>query len=562
MNRGYMGKAMVVSLNKITAVRTYNRVWEQWRLYKEELRVRLAQEQDPDIRVELTNKIDYMEKTDMAVVISDSEGDVERFAKFSVENSEQVDILPHHQRFKKQKLAEDFKNADHPLRIVFVCAMWMTGFDAPCLSTIYLDRLLKGHTLMQTIARANRVYGDKINGLIVDYASTMRALTAALKIYAREDSSGYALGDPPIGDKSDLVQSLRKKLAETEAFCREQGIDVQDLQARLATEQDKLRQEELLQPAINALVAYDDLKLNALLLTSEVSRYYKAILPDTSEREFTLPVYLYRLLKDGIYRTMRPTGFQEILGRATTLVRESLEVQPVEERLSAETLTPRGGFDLRDINLNALESSLRSGQRHIKAEQLRQLLYERIQRLIQVNPHRVKHIEKLGRAFDRYNEGCANFASDPQLVNPQAKITQFSSIQTGRDQVLDAYDDALVELTDDVVQEEQRSTQEGLSEEELTIFDLLAADVLLARDDHAQVKKVACDLLAALRSTFNVIDWQKKPVTLGRAYSIIEDGLFELPQPTYRQEVSEQKCSTMFLYIQERYKNDGTTSAA
>ncbi len=281
------------------------------------MRARLAQERDPDIKVELTNKIDYMEKTDMAVVVSASEGDVERFAKFSAESGEQVDIVPHHQRFKSQNLAEDFKNTDHLLRIVFVCAMWMTGFDVPCLSTIYLDRLLKGHTLMQTIARANRVYGDKINGLIVDYASTMRSLTAALAVYAREDSSGYSLGDPPIGNKSDLVQILRKKLIETEEFCREQGIDVQDLLVRLATEQDKLRQEDLIQPAINALVAYDDLKLNALLLTSEVGRHYKAILPDASEREFTLPVYLFRLIKEGIYRTLRPTGFKEILGRAT-----------------------------------------------------------------------------------------------------------------------------------------------------------------------------------------------------------------------------------------------------
>jgi type I restriction enzyme R subunit len=171
-------------------------------------------------------------------------------------------------------------------------------------------------------------------------------------------------------------------------------------------------------------------------------------------------------------------------------------------------------------------------------------------------------MEKLERAIDRYNEGCANFASDPQLVNPQEKITRLSSSEARRDKWLDIYDGALVELTDDVAKEEQRSTQEGLSEEELAIFDLLATDAPLSKDDHVQVKKVARDLLAALRPTFNVIDWQKKPVTLGRAYGIIEDELFKLPQPTYRQEVSEQKCGMMFLYVQERYKNDGTTSVA
>src|SRR5450755_3143343 len=272
MDRGYLGKALVVSINKITAVRTYNRVREQWLLYAEELQAQLAQESDPEVRVALSNKIAYMEQTEMAVVVSASEGDVERCAKFSAEQGEQVDIAFHHQRFREHDLAEEFKNDAHPLRIAFVCAMWMTGFDVPCLSTIYLDRLLKGHTLMQTIARANRVFQDKINGLIVDYAGTIAALTQALAIYAREDSSGYKEGDRPIGDKSDLVQALREKLAQTERFCRDQGIDTQDILTKLAAEQDRQRQEHLIQPIVNALLANDEIKMQTLLLTSEVSK--------------------------------------------------------------------------------------------------------------------------------------------------------------------------------------------------------------------------------------------------------------------------------------------------
>ena len=76
-----------------------------------------------------------------------------------------------------------FKNADDPLRIVFVCAMWITGFDVPSCSTMYLDKPMKNHTLMQTIARANRVWKDKQNGLIVDYVGIFRNLQKALAIY-------------------------------------------------------------------------------------------------------------------------------------------------------------------------------------------------------------------------------------------------------------------------------------------------------------------------------------------------------------------------------------------
>ncbi|MDQ2906353.1 MAG: type I restriction endonuclease subunit R [Chloroflexota bacterium] len=561
MNRGYMGKAMVVSINKITAVRTYNRVREQWQRYQEELRAQLSLESDPAVRVELAHKINYMERTEMAVVVSPADGDTERFARFSQETGEQIEIATHHQRFKKEKLAENFKDPEHVLRIVFVCAMWITGFDVPPLSTIYLDRPLKGHTLMQAIARANRVYQDKINGLIVDYASTIRALIAALVVYAREDSSGYREGDRPIGDKSDLVQALRDKLAETAQFCRDQGINVQDLLPKLAAERDKQQQQDRLWPTIDKLVAYDDIKLRALLLTSEVSKLYKAILPDAAEREFTLPVHLYMLIKDGIYKTMRPTGFRETLGRVTRLVRESLEVHQPEERLSADTLAPRGSFDLRDIDLNALNTNLRSGHRHIKAEQMRNLLYERIRRMIEVNPSRVKYMEKLDRAIDRYNEGCANFASDPRLLNPQEKVTQLPSLAAQQDQLQDEYTNALVELTGEIAQEEQRSQQEEVSEEELAIFDQLALNVSLSQEEHTQVKQIARTLLAALLPTFSVPDWQKKSQTFSRVRITIEDELLNLPA-IYSQELANQKCDDLFLYVQERYSNDGSASVA
>ena len=76
---------------------------------------------------------------------------------------------------EKRELDKEFKDADKPLRIVFVCAMWLTGFDVKCLSNIYLDKPLKAHTLMQTIARANRVFEGKSNGLIIDYIGVIPA---------------------------------------------------------------------------------------------------------------------------------------------------------------------------------------------------------------------------------------------------------------------------------------------------------------------------------------------------------------------------------------------------
>ena len=97
------------------------------------------------------------------------------------------------------------RTPNDPLRLVFVCAMWLTGFDAPSCSTIYLDKPMRNHTLMQTIARANRVFPGKHSGLIVDYANVFASLEKALAIYAKGQG-----GTTPVRDKQQLVEELRK----------------------------------------------------------------------------------------------------------------------------------------------------------------------------------------------------------------------------------------------------------------------------------------------------------------------------------------------------------------
>ena len=108
-----------------------------------------------------------------------------------------------------------FKNPEHPFRVAIVCAMWMTGFDVECLSTLYIDKPMKAHTLMQAIARANRVYPGKDFGLIVDYNGMLKSLREAL--------AQYALGDDGDGDGEivepveERVQALIEAIEATEA---------------------------------------------------------------------------------------------------------------------------------------------------------------------------------------------------------------------------------------------------------------------------------------------------------------------------------------------------------
>ena len=178
VGRGYDGKAMVVSIDKKTAVRMYDKVKKEWERYIAKLRLELSRTTDERKNEELLAILEKHEHIDMAVVVSQSQNEIADLEPF------EIDMRPLRERIEKEDLEEEFKKADSRLRIVFVCAMWMTGFDVPNLSTLYLDKPLKNHTLMQTIARANRVAEGKTNGLIVDYIGVFRNVQKALAIYA------------------------------------------------------------------------------------------------------------------------------------------------------------------------------------------------------------------------------------------------------------------------------------------------------------------------------------------------------------------------------------------
>ena len=131
---------------------------------------RVATIADPIERAALQEQLDWLAKTDMAVVVSPSQNEIALMAK------QGLDIEPHRRRMVNEDMDEKFKAPDDPLRLVFVCAMWITGFDVPTCSTVYIDKPMKNHTLMQTIARANRVAPGKQAGLIVDYVGVFRNL--------------------------------------------------------------------------------------------------------------------------------------------------------------------------------------------------------------------------------------------------------------------------------------------------------------------------------------------------------------------------------------------------
>jgi len=214
--RGYQGKGMVVAIDKATALRMHDKVCRCWDVELEKAEAELAGcAMDDPLMGELRTKVALMKETDMAVVVSPGQNEIEQMAKLG------IDIVPHRKRMLDEKLDEKFKDATDPLRLVFVCAMWLTGFDAPSVSSIYLDKPMRNHSLMQTIARANRVYPGKQSGLIVDYANVFVSLERALAIYGQ--GGGGAM---PVRDKQELADELEVTLTALTGFCMEDGVDL------------------------------------------------------------------------------------------------------------------------------------------------------------------------------------------------------------------------------------------------------------------------------------------------------------------------------------------------
>lgn len=263
MARGYQGKAMVITIDRFAALRMYDKVQYYWQQYLKNLKAQLPNCSELE-QQRIDAQIAYMEATDMALVISSAQNEIEDFKKKG------LDIKPHRHRMAHESpgLDEKFKDENHPLRIVFVCAMWITGFDVPSCSTIYLDKPMQNHTLMQTIARANRVFKDKVNGLIVDYIGVFRNLQKALAIYGSASGGGIQEGDTPVKAKTALVEQLKEAIAEAIEFCTVKGIDLSKLQST----QDAFARTKIWADAVEAILVNDDSKRTYFSLAGNITR--------------------------------------------------------------------------------------------------------------------------------------------------------------------------------------------------------------------------------------------------------------------------------------------------
>ncbi|MCK9525609.1 MAG: type I restriction endonuclease subunit R [Limnochordia bacterium] len=511
--RGFQGKAMVICIDKATAIRMYDKVKKHWGLMLKRLRYELGEACEND-RDEIENRIKLMEETDMAVVVSQGQNEIRDM------QAKGLDIIPHRKRMLQEDLETKFKDPEDPFRLVFVCAMWMTGFDVPSCSTLYLDKPLRNHTLMQTIARANRVYPGKVSGLIVDYVGVFRNLEKALAIYGAGTG-----GENPVEDKAVLVSALVKAIDEATAFCIQNGIDIEDIKTA-----EGFARVGLLDGAVEALVSSEETKRRFINLANNVQRLFKAVLPDPSAQTYYDQVRVISILVDKI-RSLAPVAdISQVLTQVDELLDRSVATEGYVIQDSQSTYATNRSVDLSNIDFEKLARKFKNHPRTLN-EKLKATISQKLTTMMSQNRTRMDYMERFQQMIEDYNSGSLNAE---QFFNQ-----------------LKAFADSLND-------EEQRSVKEELTEEELALFDLLTKPhVEMTQKERDKVKATARDLLNTLKANVLVLDWRKRQQTRAAVKVTIESILDKgLPQ-VYSPALFQEKSNIVFQHVYDSYYGAG-----
>lgn len=507
------GKAMFVCLNKVTCVRMYNLVQKYWqeeiaRLEKETKHVTQQEAQD------LSRKLKWMRETEMAVVISQEQNEIKTFEKWG------LDIKTHREQMEKRKLDKEFKDVKNPLRVVFVCAMWLTGFDVKCLSCLYLDKPLKAHTLMQTIARANRVAEGKSNGLIVDYIGIVKALRKALADYTA-NVGGQGGGDPAI-DKEKLIARILETVAAVDAFLKSKEFDLSDLVNAAG-----FAKLNLIQIAADAVSSSLEERKTFQTYAAELIRLMKYANREDVDTDTRKQVEAIVAIHAELKKKRRHATNVDLMVEINRIIGEYIEIEE-----AAQGIEPSKRFDISKIDFDLLRREFaRAKKKNLMIKDLDEMIRTRLDALLFTNPNRMNY-------YERYQEIITSYNSEQDRATIEKTFMD------------------LMDLANSMDQEQQRYVREGFeSDEELSLYDMLFSENLSKQDIKA-IKAVASGLLKKIKAKIAELDhWTDKQETKATIDNLIRDTLWaELPEcydeisiSSYRQKIYE--------YVYTRYRD-------
>ena len=507
------GKAMFVCLNKVTCVRMYNFVQEYWQAEIQNLKAKIKSATQQEAQ-ELERKLRWMQETEMAVVISQEQNEIQTFRKWG------LDIKTHREKMENRELDKEFKDSGNPLRVVFVCAMLLTGFDVKCLSCLYLDKPLKAHTLMQTIARANRVAEGKSNGLIIDYIGIVKALRKALADYTA-NAGGLGGADPTV-DKEKLIARIGDTVAKTETFLSERKIDLDLLIAA-----EGFAKLSYLQDAANAVCGSVEDKKSFSTYASELKRLMKYTDRDDvtghMRRQCEAIAAIYGMLQ----KKRKHTDTTDLMVEINAIINDYVEIEP--QQPNAITAPPR--FDISAIDFDLLRREFaKTRRKNLLMRDLDEAIRRQLDKMVFANPKRIDY-------YERYREIIQSYNGEQDRATIEKTFLD------------------LMDLADRMSREEQRYAREGFaSDEELSLYDMLFRDDL-SKNDIKKLKTAASDLLRKIKTKISELDhWTDKQETRAVVDTLIRDVLWEtLPECYNNDDITEYR-EKVYEYVFTRYK--------
>ena len=519
------GKAMLICIDKITCVRMYDLIDHYWQQRLIELEKELPKALDDQDEIYRSRQIDWMKTTRMSVVVSEEQGEMEKFRKWD------LDITPHRQLIKQGFETQDgkrldidmaFKKEEHPFRIAIVCAMWLTGFDVPSLATLYLDKPLKAHTLMQAIARANRVNEGKNNGLIVDYCGILKNLRKALATFAghKGDNGGRTQPgvDPVKPADEELLGSLEEAITIVRGFLETHNFRLENVLEKTGFERNKS-----IADAKEIINRNDETRKRFEIMAREVFKKFKACINIKSASKYREQYDAVNIIYNRLQIDREQADITDIIRQLHEVVDAAIDIKQYQTGEPDHNL-----YDISKIDFDRLRREFeRCRNKNTTVANLKDAIEKRLDRMIQQNPLRTDFQEHYEKIVAEYN----------------SEKDRFTIEKTFED---------LMRFVKDLDHETQRTMREGLDEENLALFDLLVKPGL-SKKDIERTKKVAIDLLARLKVEKLLIDnWREKEATRDSIKIEIHNCLYNdvtgLPESYTEDEIS-QKTEVVFAHI-------------
>lgn len=500
------GKAMFICVNKVTTVMMFDYVQEYWEeaIREEERKLKAMGQQES---LEQRRKIDWLKSTEMAVVISQEQNEIANFEKWG------LDIKPHRKKMEERRLDDEFKDAESPLRVVFVCAMWLTGFDVKSLAAMYFDKPMKAHGLMQAIARANRVSAGKSNGLIVDYIGVVKALRKALADYTNNPHGKE--GEDPVIDKDELIVRISALTREIEFFLEDQGYDLEAL--FVAKGFDKVNQ---IKNAADAVSVTDESKKRFGIMARELFKMHKFVTSKELELRLVSSYDAIRAIYSQVNKKVEHADTTDLMVELQRIVDDHISVTSTDEGQKSGTR-----FDISEIDFARLSQEFAKTKRpHLLLDDLRDAIEERLAVALKENPLRIDFYERYEHIIEAYN-------------SEQDKAT-----------IEKTFND-LMRLSQELDEKQREWIKEGFAnQQQMTVFELLFKEEL-TKPEIKQVKSIAVELEDTIQSRLNeMVKWTEKPETRETIRLIIRDKVWTLPERSYPEEELPRRIEEIFNY--------------